>query len=113
MHKTNLKTAPLRPFRTGERVFDDADNRWGTIIDIRGFKEKDKDVLLGEDNVILLTDGTSEWEQWVSRIYKTVPGKTFQGFPICYEHQETEDRYDYYCPDLQQNCWETEITLNI
>lgn len=104
----------IRPFSIGERVWDDEKNTWATISVIKdarpgGFTTEH----LKEESVIMLTDGHTKWDQIVDNIYKIVPKKTFHGFPICYEHHETEFGYPYYCPDREQNCWENEIVLNI
>lgn len=35
--------------------------------------------------------------------------KKFHGEPVCLEHMETEDDYPYFCPELQENCFEAEL----
>lgn len=41
-------------------------------------------------------------------IYKIVPGKTFKGEEVCYEHNLEVD-YPYYCPARDENCYEIEL----
>lgn len=105
-----------RKFFIGELVYDDEFNEWGYISLINadckdGSTEKDEDE---DDFVFTLQDvpygevPNSEWEQNPRNLYQIAEGESFNNEVVCYEHHETEDNYPFYCPQLQENCFDFE-----
>lgn len=95
-----------RTLTVGERVFDHENGKWGVILQ---FENREKKVISNEENVdfnvILADENGKDWETHLESCYKCVP-LTFMGHEVCAEHI-IED-YPYFCPDLEENCYESE-----
>lgn len=98
-----------RVFRIGEKIWDDHDKRWGVVLLVCG---QDRDDVVYSDNIITYKpdDSDGEAEVEASRCYQLAEGKTFSGFPVCWEHSdEICTDYSFFCPDLEENCFYFEL----
>ena len=112
-----------RNLKVGEIVyFVDQDGHGSSakakIVSIDGKKEGEVhfsgDELNVNVEVELLEDmeGVGNTEDIVNvnnqEVYKIIEGKTFQGEPVCYEH-DCDIEYPYYCPTRDENCYGIEL----
>lgn len=81
-----------------EQVWNDEDCEWCRVVRQYPYKVKLSDAEWG----VKLTD--------IRYVYKIVPDKLFHGMRVCYEHNETDGEYPYYCPERQEGCYEFELT---
>ena len=93
------------PFFIGERVWDDDRCEWATV-SMFGDSEDE-----GFNYLVLKNDRGELWEALYKDIYQIAPGlrTACSGDILCYEHNETEDEYPYYCPALQENFFNIEV----
>lgn len=94
-----------RPFKVGERVWDDEAKEFCHIAGIPG----SAGVLDDDSTVIVAYEDGKTRGTYAREIYKIAPGKTFKGMAVCYEHNRTEHGYPYYCPEASENCFENEL----
>lgn len=91
------------PFTISERVWDDNRCEWATVSMLGG----------DEDNnfLVLANDKGELWEASYEDVYQIAEGirTANTGDIVCYEHNETEDKYPYYCPALQENFFSVEV----
>lgn len=108
----------VRNIKKGDRVFDCDEMRAGFVMDIR-LDDKDRLIykLRADDtwNKTYMDLDTEEdkaiWEcEFESTIYEFCKDRVDSryGYPVCYEHLETEAEYPYYCPVLDENLFEFE-----
>ena len=99
-----------RPFKVGERVWDDDEREFCHIAKIPGSAGVLEDEMLEDDNPVIVAyeDGRTR-ETYTQYLYKIVPGKTFDGLTVCYEHNKMEHNYPYFCPEADENCFENEL----
>lgn len=111
-----MKEYKKRKFTIGELVYDDEYSEWGFISLINGVcKDASTDNKDDEDDFIITLQDVpysevpnTEWEQNPRNLYKIADGETFHDEVVCYEHNETEHDYPFYCPSMQENCFEIE-----
>ena len=91
------------PFTIGERVWDDNRCEWATV-SMLGADEDNNFLVLKNDNGEL-------WEALYEDVYQIAEGirSANTGDIVCYEHNETEDEYPYYCPALTENFFSVEV----
>ncbi len=96
------------PLAIGELVWDDARCEWATI-------SMFGDESVGNHFVVLKNDNGEIWETDYENVYQIAPGvyTRYSGDIICYEHNETEDEYPYYCPALQENFFSFEVVSEL
>lgn len=92
-----IENCTLR-FEECEEVWNDEDCEWCRVVRQYPYKVKLSDA---EGNV-KLTD--------IRYVYKIVPDKLFHGMRVCYEHNETDGEYPYYCPERQEGCYKNELS---
>ena len=94
------------PFVVGERVWDDSEMRWAVIAQIAPSPDEGS-------NFLVLKDETTGrlWEALYENVYQIAPGlrTACSGDIVCYEHNETQDDYPYYCPARQENFFSVEL----
>ena len=93
------------PFFIGERVWDDNRHEWATVSMFGGSKDEGS-------NFLVLKNGNGElWEALYDDVYQIAEGlRTVNtGDIVCYEHNDTEDGYPYYCPALEENFFSIEV----
>lgn len=92
------------PFTIGERVWDDNRSEWATVSMFKGVENRGGCLILKNDNGEI-------WEAEYHSVYQIAPGlrTACSGDIVCYEHNETEDEYPYYCPALQENFFGIEV----
>lgn len=98
-----------RVFKVGQRIYDDHDKRWGTIVFFPGNPESKVEVL-AEDGLITYKPDNSigECETTALSAYHIAEGMRFHGCVVCWEHNENVD-YPLYCPEREENCFLSEI----
>jgi len=97
-----------RRFFINEKVWDDNSAEWAIVVRP---EERGRILLQAVEG-----DGMT-WIANVNDVYQIAPGlRTIcSGDIVCYEHNQTEDGYPYYCPELQENMFSFEVdcaTLN-
>jgi hypothetical protein len=96
------------PFFIGERVWDDDNKEWANVVRVGGeLPEEGGDLILLE-----APDGRGmTWLTDTASVYQIAEGlRTVNtGDLVCYEHNETEDNYPYYCPFLEENFFSFEV----
>ena len=105
----------------GERVWDSHNCRWGYISLVGPFAS---DFVVDEESrkyPVLLVDTPptdkkwhSEWETAAEDCYQVAPDRCFWGEEVCYEHRkdefDEEHDFDFFCPERNENCWESEVS---
>ena len=93
------------PFAIGERVWDDNRHEWA-IVFMFGVGEEE-----GSNFLVLKNDRGELWEALYEDVYQIAPGlrTACSGDIVCYEHNDTEDGYPYYCPALEENFFSIEV----
>ena len=93
------------PFFIGERVWDDDRHEWATVSMFGGSEDE------GSNFLVLKNDNGELWEALYKDVYQIAEGlRTVNtGDLVCYEHNETEDKYPYYCPFLGENFFSFEV----
>ena len=97
------------PFFIGERVWDDENKEWAKVVNTIGnefpYQPSDQILLEAPDG------GGMTWLTNVMSIYQIAEGLRTgnTGDIVCYEHNETEDGYPYYCPALEENFFSFEV----
>ena len=86
-------------FTIGERVWDDLQHKWGFVC------------WYGDETLILKGDDGKLWKAEHQDVYQIAEGlRTVNtGDLVCYEHNDTEDGYPYYCPALEENFFSFEV----
>ena len=96
------------PFFIGERVWDDDNKEWANVVRVGGELPEE-----GGDQILLeAPDGCGmTWLADTASVYQIAEGlRTVNtGDLVCYEHNETEDNYPYYCPFLEENFFSFEV----
>lgn len=94
------------PFFIGERVWDDNRHEWATV-SMFGCGSKEE----GTNFLVLKNDNGELWEALYEDVYQIAEGLRTgnTGDIVCYEHNETEDGYPYYCPALEENFFSIEV----
>ena len=91
------------PFTISERVWDDNRCEWATVSMLSA----------DEDNnfLVLKNDNGELWEALYEDVYQIAEGirTANTGDIVCYEHNDLEDGYPYYCPALQENFFSVEV----
>jgi len=95
------------PFFIGERVWDDYRHEWATVSMFKGIENEAGCLVLKNDNGEL-------WEADYQNAYQIAEGlrSACSGDLVCYEHNDTEDGYPYYCPAIRENIFTAE-TLRV
>ena len=99
-----------RVFSVGERIYDNHDKNWGTIVYLCGPTYTRKQDLLDEDCIIgYVTDefSNSTNETLVKDAYQIAQGRLFQGEFVCWEHNDID--YPFYCPVREENVYHAEL----
>lgn len=91
-------------FRLGERVWDWYHEVWANVIGFHGVANQSGGLVLRNDEGDVYHVDYSDVYQ-IARGYRTA----CSGDIVCYEHNETEDGYAYYCPELGENFFESEL----
>ena len=93
------------PFFIGERVWDDNRHEWATVSMFGGSEDE------GSNFLVLKNDNGELWEALYDDVYQIAEGlRTVNtGDLVCYEHNDTEDGYPYYCPALEENFFSFEV----
>lgn len=96
------------PFFIGERVWDDENKEWAKVVRVGGeLPEEGGDLILLE-----APDGRGmTWLTDTASVYQIAEGlrTACSGDIVCYEHNETQDDYPYYCPARQENFFNFEL----
>ncbi len=96
--------------KIGQRIYSDIQGRWGKILLIEGFA-KDTEVYRASTPITYKSETDGEvYIACANCVYPQVR-VTFHGECICEEinRDEMEDDYPYYCPALDENCFEFEL----
>ena len=96
------------PFAIGECVWDDENKEWARVVNVSNefpYRLSDQILLEAPDG-----DGMT-WLTNVMSVYQIAEGLRTgnTGDIVCYEHNETEDGYPYYCPALEENLFSIEL----
>lgn len=93
------------PFFIGERVWDDNRCEWATVSMFGGSEDE------GSNFLVLKNDRGELWDALYEDVYQIAEGlrTANSGDIVCYEHNETEDNYPYYCPALEENFFSIEV----
>ena len=96
------------PFFIGEPVWGDDNKEWANVVRVGGeLPEEGGDLILLE-----APDGRGmTWLTDTASVYQIAEGlRTVNtGDLVCYEHNDTEDGYPYYCPFLEENFFSFEV----
>ena len=86
-------------FTDGERVWDDNRHEWASVS------------WAGDNYLVLKGDDGELWKAEYEDVYQIAEGlRTVNtGDLVCYEHNDTEDGYPYYCPALEENFFSFEV----
>lgn len=86
-------------FTDGERVWDNDRHEWASVS------------WAGDDLLVLKGDDGELWKAEYGDVYQIAEGlRTVNtGDLVCYEHNDTEDGYPYYCPALEENFFSFEV----
>ena len=86
-------------FTDGERVWDDNRHEWASVS------------WAGDDCLVLKNGNGELWKAEYQDVYQIAEGlRTVNtGDLVCYEHNDTEDGYPYYCPALEENFFSFEV----
>ena len=86
-------------FTDGERVWDDNRHEWASVS------------WAGDNYLVLKGDDGELWKAEYEDAYQIAEGlRTVNtGDLVCYEHNDTEDGYPYYCPALEENFFSFEV----
>ena len=86
-------------FTDGERVWDDNRHEWASVS------------WAGDNYLVLKGDDGELWKAEHQDVYQIAEGlRTVNtGDLVCYEHNDTEDGYPYYCPALEENFFSFEV----
>lgn len=109
----NIPINAVRRFCIGTKVWDDKASKWARIKEIPNEHEGIVIHMLKGDRKVVVESEKKTWTALVEDLYLIAPRLTFKGCKVCYEHKETKDHYPYYCPEMQENCWDNELSLNI
>ena len=96
------------PFFIGERVWDDDNKEWAKVVRVGG-------ELLDEGGYLILLESPDgkgmTWLTDTDSVYQIAEGvrTANTGDIVCYEHNDTEDGYPYYCPALEENFFSIEV----
>jgi hypothetical protein len=92
------------PFVIGEKVYDDYKKEWAVVSMFKGVPNE-------AGCLVLKNDAGEIWEANYRNVYQIAPNlrTACSGDVVCYEHNETEDGYPYYCPELQENFFSIEL----
>jgi hypothetical protein len=87
------------PFFIGERVWDDNRHEWAYVS------------WAGDNCLVLKGDDGELWKAEYEDVYQIAEGfrTANTGDLVCYEHNDTEDGYPYYCPALEENFFSFEV----
>lgn len=95
-------------FAVGEKVWDDENHEWARVVRVGGELPEEG------GNLILLEapDGRGmTWLTAIDSVYQIAPNlrTACSGDIVCYEHNETQDNYPYYCPAREENFFAVEL----
>ena len=100
------------PFVVGEKVWDDNNSEWAKVVRVGGELPEE-----GGGQILLesIEEKGKRWLADADDVYQIAPGlrTACSGDIVCYEHNETEDEYPYYCPALQENFFSIELEIII
>ena len=102
-----------RVFKIGERVWweDDYMNGWGTLVLVNRDASYPEYICsdYAGDILTIAKDEGGEIETSPSCVYQIAPGRFFWGEVVCWEHNETDESYPFFCPERYENCFHFEV----
>lgn len=86
-------------FTDGELVWDDDRLEWASVS------------WAGDSHLVLKGHNGELWKAEYQRVYQIAEGlrAVNSGYRVCYEHNDTEDGYPYYCPVTGENLFTFEV----